>query len=47
MPTEPANLSVKLFSDYICGECESKPIAITDAMGREIFWEDMGRPSDA
>jgi hypothetical protein len=23
---------------------ESKPIVETDAMGREKFWEDMGRP---
>jgi hypothetical protein len=23
---------------------ESKPIAETDAMGREKFWEDLGRP---
>lgn len=25
-------------------ENESKPMPITDAMGREIFWEDLGRP---
>ena len=25
-------------------ENESKPIPITDNMGREIFWEDIGRP---
>ena len=25
-------------------ETESSPIKETDAMGREIFWEDMGRP---
>jgi hypothetical protein len=24
---------------------ESKPIQVTDAMGREIFWEDLGRPT--
>lgn len=23
---------------------ESKPIAETDAMGREVFWNDLGRP---
>lgn len=23
---------------------ESKPMPITDNMGREVFWEDMGRP---
>jgi hypothetical protein len=27
-------------------EFESKPMAETDAMGREIFWEDLGRPED-
>jgi hypothetical protein len=25
-------------------ECEMTPIVLTDAMGREIFWEDLGRP---
>lgn len=25
---------------------ESKPIVETDAMGREKFWEDLGRPED-
>ena len=25
---------------------ESSPIAETDAMGREKFWEDMGRPTE-
>jgi hypothetical protein len=32
------------------GDCacsrESSPIVITDAMGREVFWEDAGRPED-
>ena len=23
---------------------ESKPIPVTDSMGRETFWDDMGRP---
>ena len=23
---------------------ESKPMPVTDSMGREIFWEDLGRP---
>jgi hypothetical protein len=27
-------------------EFESKPMATTDAMGREVFWEDLGRPED-
>lgn len=25
---------------------ESKPIKETDAMGREVFWNDLGRPVD-
>ncbi len=25
---------------------ESQPIPLTDAMGREIFWEDLGRPNE-
>jgi hypothetical protein len=25
-------------------ENESQPIMVTDNMGREIFWEDLGRP---
>jgi hypothetical protein len=27
-------------------EFESKPIVETDAMGREVFWQDMGRPEE-
>jgi hypothetical protein len=27
-------------------EFESKPVAETDAMGREKFWEDLGRPEN-
>ena len=27
-------------------KCESSPIILTDNMGREIFWEDIGRPDD-
>lgn len=45
--TEMENLAVKIFSDLVCAECESKPIPITDNMGREIFWEDLGRPTNA
>ena len=44
---EKPNLSVKLFSEMVCAECESKPMPITDNMGREIFWEDLGRPTNA
>jgi hypothetical protein len=38
------NLSQKLFSEAVCKECESKPMIETDNMGREKFWEDLGRP---
>lgn len=44
---ESPNLSVKLFSDMVCAECESKSMPVTDNMGREIFWEDLGRPTNA
>lgn len=44
---ESPNLSVKLFSDIVCAECESKSMQVTDNMGREIFWEDLGRPTNA
>ncbi len=48
---EMENLSVKIFSDSVCADClcenESKPMPITDNMGREIFWEDLGRPTNA
>lgn len=44
---ESPNLSVKLFSDIVCSECESKSMPVTDNMGREIFWEDLGRPTNA
>jgi hypothetical protein len=42
------NLSTKIFSETVCENCscktESSPMQITDNMGREIFWDDMGRP---
>lgn len=41
---ELENLSQKLFSDIVCKECESKPMVESDNMGREKFWEDLGRP---
>ena len=49
MSSNYENLSVKIFSDSVCGGCEfeSNPMPITDAMGREIFWEDLGRPTNA
>ena len=35
-------------TDCKCGncQCESTPMKVTDNMGREIFWEDMGRPNE-
>lgn len=44
---EKPNLAVKIFSDMVCAECESKSMPVTDDMGREIFWEDLGRPTNA
>jgi hypothetical protein len=45
---EPENLSVKIFSETVCSDClcenESKPMVEKDNMGREKFWEDLGRP---
>jgi hypothetical protein len=49
-PKEPENLSKKIFSETVCENCscksetESSPMTITDNMGREVFWEDLGRP---
>lgn len=31
-------------NDKINIQNESSPMIITDNMGREIFWEDLGRP---
>lgn len=31
-------------NDKCCSSTESTPIPVTDSMGREIFWEDIGRP---
>jgi hypothetical protein len=28
-------------------ETESKPMSVIDNMGREKFWEDLGRPNEA
>ena len=44
---EKPNLAVKIFSETVCSECESKSMPVTDNMGREIFWEDLGRPTNA
>jgi hypothetical protein len=27
-------------------QCNSEPIIVTDNMGREVFWEDIGREND-
>ncbi len=37
--TEPSSLSVKIFSETVCKDCEHSPISNTDNMGREKFWE--------
>lgn len=37
----------QILSDYPdTAEYESSPMIVTDAMGREKFWEDAGRPND-
>ena len=47
---EMDSLAVKIFSETCCSGCtcqrESMPIPETDAMGREIFWLDIGRKSE-
>jgi hypothetical protein len=49
-PKAPENLATKIFSETVCENCscksetESTPMTITDNMGREIFWDDLGRP---
>jgi len=37
--TEQPSLSVKLFSETVCKDCEHAPMSNTDNMGREKFWE--------
>ena len=46
---EPESLATKVFINNVCNNCqtESTPMPITDNMGREIFWEDLGRPTNA
>lgn len=36
---EPSSLSVKIFSETVCKDCEHSPMSNTDNMGREKFWE--------
>jgi hypothetical protein len=47
-PKAPENLATKIFSETVCQSCEteSTPMKQIDNMGREVFWEDLGRPSD-
>jgi hypothetical protein len=51
-PKATETWAAKIFSDLVCEKCsekaeyESNPMANTDAMGREKFWEDLGRPED-
>lgn len=44
MNSEMPNLAVKIFSETVCKECESSNYPELDAMGREEFWKDLGRP---
>lgn len=39
------SLAAKIFSETVCKDCESKHMPVTDNMGREKFWEDLGRPN--
>ena len=45
---ENNGLALKMFQEECCSNCscqrESEPIKETDQMGREKFWEDIGRP---
>mgnify|MGYP006998147981 CR=1 FL=1 len=44
-PKAPEGWAAKNFSETVCENCsekienESKPMPLTDSMGREIFWE--------
>lgn len=42
----PEGLASKIFSETVCKDCEteSTPMKDIDNMGREKFWEDLGRP---
>jgi predicted nucleic acid-binding Zn-ribbon protein len=49
--TENNSWSLKIFNDQCCDNCymkieksESQKISENDAMGREKFWQDLGRP---
>ena len=47
---ENDGLALKIFQNECCVQCACKPeyesqkISENDSMGREKFWEDMGRP---
>lgn len=47
-PVENDGLSLKLFKEQCCDNCacqrESTKVKESDSMGREKFWEDLGRP---
>lgn len=45
MNSEMPNLAVKIFSETVCKECESSNYPELDAIGREEFWKDLGRPT--
>lgn len=38
------NIKISWDEDFLF---ESKPMPVTDDMGRDKFWEDMGRPAEA
>ena len=40
--TEPPSLSVKIFSETVCKDCESKPMVNTDNMGRDTSMYNQG-----
>ena len=39
---EPPSLSVKIFSETVCKDCESKPMVNTDNMGRDTSMYNQG-----
>jgi len=47
---ENNGLALQMFKEMCCDNCscqnESSKIEETDNMGREKFWEDIGRPND-
>ena len=44
MNKEPEKSAPKIEQPFATYEFEANALSEKDAMGREIFWEDMGRP---